>query len=97
MPNGQRRNASAKEVERIAGIVDGLLKADVNWIDDTGRSRPLVLHRLMSPVMPRAFQASSACGPHINKASLFPGFAEPHQEPATERLGGRGREYRRSY
>jgi hypothetical protein len=36
-------NASAEEVERIAGIVDGLVQAGVNWIDDKGRSRPLRL------------------------------------------------------
>ena len=37
------QNASAEEVECIAGIVDGLVQAGVNWIDDKGRSRPLRL------------------------------------------------------
>ena len=40
---GQRRKASAEEVECIAGLVDGLVRAGVNWIDDKGRSRPLRL------------------------------------------------------
>ena len=37
------QNASAEEVECIAGIVDGLVQTGVNWIDDKGRSRPLRL------------------------------------------------------
>jgi uncharacterized protein len=36
------QNASAEEVECIGGIVDGLVQAGVNWIDDKGRRRPLV-------------------------------------------------------
>ena len=39
----QRRNASAEEVECIAGLVGGLVRTGVNWIDDKGRSRPLQL------------------------------------------------------
>ena len=35
------RNASAEEVECIAGIVDSLLQSGVNWIDDKGQNRPL--------------------------------------------------------
>ena len=37
------QNASAEEVECIAGLVAGLVQAGVNWIDDKGRSRPLRL------------------------------------------------------
>ena len=37
------RNASAEEVECIAGLMEGLLQSGVNWIDDKGRSRPLRL------------------------------------------------------
>ena len=37
------QNASVEEVERVAVIVDGLVQAGVNWIDDKGRSRPLRL------------------------------------------------------
>ena len=37
------RNASAEEVECIAGLVGGLVQTGVNWIDDKGRSRPLRL------------------------------------------------------
>ena len=42
---GQRRNASAEEVEYIAGLVSSLVQTGVNWIDDKGRSRPLQLDR----------------------------------------------------
>jgi predicted RecB family nuclease len=35
------QNASVEEVERIAGIVDGLVQAAVNWIDDKNRRRLL--------------------------------------------------------
>ena len=37
------RNASAEEVECIAGFMDSLMRSGVNWIDDEGRSRPLRL------------------------------------------------------
>ena len=37
------QNASAEEVECIAGLVASLVQAGVNWIDDKGRSRPLRL------------------------------------------------------
>jgi uncharacterized protein len=37
------RNASAEEVECIAGLVVGLLQSGVNWTDDKGGSRPLRL------------------------------------------------------
>jgi predicted RecB family nuclease len=36
------QNASAEEVECIAGLVDELVETGVNWIDEKGRSRPLV-------------------------------------------------------
>ena len=39
----QRRNASTEEVECIGGLVEGLVRAGVNWIDDKGRRRPLRL------------------------------------------------------
>ena len=39
----QRRNASAEEVEYIAGLVSSLVQTGVNWIDDKGRRRPLQL------------------------------------------------------
>ena len=35
------QNASPEEVECIAGLMDGLVQAGVNWIDDKGRSRLL--------------------------------------------------------
>jgi uncharacterized protein len=37
------QNAAPEEVERIAGIVGTLIQPGVNWIDDKGRSRPLLL------------------------------------------------------
>ena len=37
------QNASAEEVECIAGLVASLVRAGVNWIDDKGQSRPLRL------------------------------------------------------
>jgi predicted RecB family nuclease len=37
------QNASAEEVERVAGLVDSLIQPGVNWIDDAGRARPLLL------------------------------------------------------
>ena len=32
------QNESVEEVERIAGLVDGLLQSGVNWIDDKGEA-----------------------------------------------------------
>jgi hypothetical protein len=43
MPDGQRQNASAEEVGYIAALIDGLVRARVNWFDDKGRSRLLQL------------------------------------------------------
>jgi uncharacterized protein len=37
------QNASLEEVERVAGVVEGLLQSEVKWIDDQGSSRPLRL------------------------------------------------------
>ncbi|MGB9276193.1 MAG: TM0106 family RecB-like putative nuclease [Terrimicrobiaceae bacterium] len=37
------QNASAEEVECIAGLVASLVQSGVNWIDDKGQSRPLQL------------------------------------------------------
>lgn len=41
------QNASPEEVERIAGIIDTLIQPGVNWINDKGRSRPLVLEDIL--------------------------------------------------
>ena len=41
------RNASAEEVECIAGLLDGLLQSGVNWVDDKGRSRLLRLDHVL--------------------------------------------------
>jgi hypothetical protein len=41
------QNASVEEVERIAGIVGGLLQSGVNWIDNKGRSRLLRLDNVL--------------------------------------------------
>ena len=41
------RNASTEEVECIAGLMDGLVRSGVNWIDDKGRSRPLRLNDVL--------------------------------------------------
>jgi len=41
------QNASAEEVERIAGIIDTLIQPGVNWIDDKGRTRPLQLNDIL--------------------------------------------------
>jgi uncharacterized protein len=35
------RNASSEEVERVAGLVDGLLQSGVTWTDGTNPPRPL--------------------------------------------------------
>jgi uncharacterized protein len=35
------QNASPEEVEQVAGIVESLLKPEVRWIDDKGKSRSL--------------------------------------------------------
>jgi superfamily I DNA and/or RNA helicase len=35
------QNASAEEVERIAGLIDSLMQPSVKWIDDQGQTRPL--------------------------------------------------------
>jgi uncharacterized protein len=41
------QNASPEEVERVAGIVEGLLQPDVRWVDDKGRSCPLRLDDIL--------------------------------------------------
>jgi predicted RecB family nuclease len=41
------QNASAEEVECIAGLVASLLQPGVNWIDDRGRRRPLALDDIL--------------------------------------------------
>ena len=41
------QNTSAEEVECIGGLVEGLVRAGVNWIDDKGRRRPLQLDDLL--------------------------------------------------
>ncbi|MBV9673348.1 MAG: TM0106 family RecB-like putative nuclease [Verrucomicrobia bacterium] len=35
------QNASAEEVNRIAELMDGLVRSNVRWIDDKGQSKPL--------------------------------------------------------
>ena len=47
VPHEGNRNASAEEVECIAGLVASLLQAGVNWIDDKGLSRPLQLEDVL--------------------------------------------------
>jgi uncharacterized protein len=37
------QNASPEEVERVVGIVEGLIQSEVNWVDDKGGRRPLRL------------------------------------------------------
>ena len=37
------QNASPEEVERVAGIVEGLVQPEVKWVDDKGARRPLRL------------------------------------------------------
>ena len=37
------QNASPEEVERVAGIVEGLIQPGVNWVDDKGGRRPFRL------------------------------------------------------
>ena len=41
------QNASAEEVECIAGLVSSLVQNGVNWLDDKGRSRPLQLNDVL--------------------------------------------------
>ena len=41
------QNASAEEVERVAGIVDSLIQPGVNWVDDKGHGRPLQLDDIL--------------------------------------------------
>ncbi len=41
------QNASPEEVERVAGLVEGLLQPEVKWIDDKGSSRPLRLDDIL--------------------------------------------------
>jgi uncharacterized protein len=41
------QNASPEEVERVAGIVEGLLHPDVKWVDDKGGSRLLRLDDIL--------------------------------------------------
>ncbi len=41
------QNASAEEVECIAGLVSSLVRTGVSWIDEKGRSRPLQLDDML--------------------------------------------------
>jgi uncharacterized protein len=41
------QNASPEEVERVAGIVEGLLQPGVRWVDDKGGTRPLRLEDIL--------------------------------------------------
>jgi uncharacterized protein len=41
------QNASPEEVERVAGIVEGLLQPEVTWVDDKGVSRSLRLDDIL--------------------------------------------------
>ena len=41
------QNSAPEEVERIAGIVDTLVQPGVNWIDEKGASRQLVLNDIL--------------------------------------------------
>ena len=41
------QNSSPEEVNKIANIVESLLKPGVRWIDDSGRSRPLALSDIL--------------------------------------------------
>ncbi|MCI0620624.1 MAG: AAA domain-containing protein, partial [Acidobacteria bacterium] len=41
------QNSSPEEVNKIANIVESLLKPGVRWIDDSGRSRPLGLSDIL--------------------------------------------------
>ncbi len=45
--NSQRRNASAEEVECIAGLVSSLVQPGVEWVDDKNRRRPLQLEDVL--------------------------------------------------
>ena len=66
------QNASAEEVERIAGIVDGLVQAGVNWIDDKGGSRPLRLDDVLI-VAPYNAQVSRPVEPSSERTSRHGG------------------------
>ena len=41
------QNASPEEVERVVGIVEGLILPGVNWVDDKGGRRPLRLDDIL--------------------------------------------------
>jgi predicted RecB family nuclease len=41
------KNSSPEEVDRIAGIVEGLLRPGVEWIDDKGKRRPLTMDDIL--------------------------------------------------
>jgi uncharacterized protein len=41
------QNASPEEVERVGGIVKGLIQPEVNWFDDKGGRRPLRLDDIL--------------------------------------------------
>ncbi len=47
VPHEGNQNASAEEVECVAGLVSSLLQTGVNWVDDKNRSRPLQLEDVL--------------------------------------------------
>ena len=47
VPHEGNRNASAEEVDCIAGLVASLVQTGVNWVDDKNRSRPLQLEDVL--------------------------------------------------
>jgi uncharacterized protein len=67
------QNASPEEVERVAGIIDTLIKPGVNWINDEGLSRPLRLENILivapynAQVSDQAARLPKACVGTVDK------------------------------
>jgi predicted RecB family nuclease len=80
VPHDGNQNSSPEEVDRVAGIINTLIQRGVNWIDDKGRSRPLVLEDILI-VAPYNAQVSDLAArlpnAHIGTVDKFQGQQAP--------------------
>ena len=80
VPHEGNQNAAPEEVERVAGIVEALIQPGINWVNDTGNTRPLELNDILI-VAPYNAQVSDLAArlPHarIGTVDKFQGQQAP--------------------
>ena len=81
VPHEGNRNASAEEVECIAGLVSSLVQTGVSWTDDKGRSRPMRLNDVLivAPYNAQVSDLSSRLPPNarVGTVDKFQGQQAP--------------------